>query len=279
MNVTIIARDTKDSPNMTANDAAILADVSKELIALGASVNSFNGKIGSNTDAVCHMTRDKAILTELKRAEAKNIIVTNAPQAVEKCSRASFMDILQKAGIAQPPYTLIEKTNELDALQYPAWIKKADGWSRHKNDVVYANNANEAKHITKEMKKRGIDRVIHCVHTEGDLIKFYAVSDKLFYTCYPTPEKTKFGLEAFNGAPKHYPFDSKRMMEIANKAGKAIGVDIYGGDCIVDDKGNIYIIDINDFPSFSAIRKEAARVIANHIVTTLKKRKINENRG
>ena len=53
-------------------------------------------------------------------------------------------------------------------------------------------------------------------------------------------------------------------------AAKTIGLEIYGGDCIVTADGEIFIIDLNDFPSFSAIRAEAAKEIATYITRTLK---------
>jgi hypothetical protein len=38
----------------------------------------------------------------------------------------------------------------------------------------------------------------------------------------------------------------------------------------VDEKGNISLIDLNDFPSFSSVREEAAKEIAKSIIKTLK---------
>ena len=188
------------------------------------------------------------------------------------------MKMLKQAGVPQPPFRIIEDADELDTLHYPAWIKKAEGWSCHKDDVAYAGNAHEAKAILEQMHRRGIGKAIYSKHIEGDLIKFYAVGNDWFHSCYPEQGKTKFGLEALNGTPKHYSFDCGELKRIAGKAAEAIGVEIYGGDCIVDKAGNIYIIDINDFPSFSAVRKEAAEEIAKHIANTVKKKR-DEARG
>jgi glutathione synthase/RimK-type ligase-like ATP-grasp enzyme len=224
------------------------------------------------------MSRDTATLETLKEAMQKGIAVINSPEAVERCSRITFMDTLLKSGIPQPPFAIIEKAENLDTLPYPAWIKKAEGWSCHKDDVAYAKDKDEARNIFGQMQKRGIAKAIHSTHMDGDLIKFYAIGHDWFHYCYPEHEKTKFGLETFNGTPKHYPFNSERLKEIAGKAGKAIGLEIYGGDCIIDNNGHIYIIDINDFPSFSAVRREAARKIAKLIVASIQKKKEDEKR-
>ena len=278
MKIAIIARSTKDSPNMVAKDAAILESVSRELETLGAVIVNAEENFEEECDAVCHMSRSADTLKMLKKAEEKGATVINNPESVERCSRIVFMKMLQQAGVPQPPFRIIENAEELDTLQYPAWIKKAEGWSCHKDDVAYACNANEAKAILEQMNRRGIGRAIYSKHIEGDLIKFYAVGHDWFHSCYPEPEKTKFGLEALNGTPEHYPFDCGELKRIAAKAAEAIGVEIYGGDCIVDKAGNIYIIDINDFPSFSAACKEAAGEIAKYIANTIKKNRY-EARG
>ena len=42
-----------------------------------------------------------------------------------------------------------------------------------------------------------------------------------------------------------------------------VGIEVYGGDAIIDSEGRFYIIDFNDWPSFSRCRDEAAEAIAN----------------
>ena len=63
------------------------------------------------------------------------------------------------------------------------------------------------------------------------------------------------------------------MQRMVVKAAETIGLTIYGGDCIVDEKGNISLIDLNDFPSFSSVREEAAKEIARSIINTQKTKK------
>ena len=59
----------------------------------------------------------------------------------------------------------------------------------------------------------------------------------------------------------------EKLKSIALLAARSIGVEIFGGDAIITPEGSIYIIDINDFPSFSAVRHEAAQAISNLIKT------------
>lgn len=271
--IVTIARDTADSPNMVANDAAILECITHELRALGAEVTHTEQELlPADTDIICHMSRTPGILQRLSKAEEEGVIVINSADAVKNCSRQKMTQALDDADVPQPEFILIESLDELDALPYPAWIKRADGWSSHKEDVCYAADNKKAKDIFMRMQRRGIDKCIHFKHIEGDIIKFYAIGENYFHYSYPDPGKSKFGHEHINGAPHRYPFDIVQMRNIVTSAAKATGVEIFGGDCIVNDRGEIYLIDLNDFPSFTAVRNEAAKEIAKYIINKSKAR-------
>ena len=273
MTVATIARDTADSPNMQANDAAILGQIVVELRAKGAEAIAMGSSVQQQeVDIICHMSRNKKTLEFLQEAERQGITVINSPGAVQNCSRSSFMHILEKAAIPQPVFKLITKEDELEGLPYPAWIKHSEGWSRHKDDVCFANTPQDAVKAFRAMQERGIGSCIHCGHIPGDIIKFYGVGRRYFHYSYPDPEKSKFGLERINGKTEHHPFDNERLKELVFSAAEAIGLDIYGGDCIVNRKGEIFIIDFNDFPSFSAVRNEAAKEIAAYILNYKKEK-------
>ena len=267
MKIVLIPRDPVHSPNMAANDAAILECIAGELEKHGADVTILKEDctIDRNTDLVCHMTRTASTLKWLKAAEAKGTIVVNRPEAVEACSRREFMERLKESNVPQPQFRAIAEEEDFDALTYPAWIKRAEGWSCHKNDVSFAKDASEAKEAFRKMQARGITGCIHCCHIAGDLIKFYGVGDRYFHCGYPQANG-KFGLESINGAPQHFEFSKKELHRIATEAAKAVGIEIYGGDCIVDAMGGIHIIDINDFPSFSAVRETAAKEITAYLI-------------
>lgn len=278
MIVATIARDTADSPNMQANDAAILEQIAVELRATGAEAIAMGSYVQQrDVDIICHMSRNQKTLEFLQEAERQGIAVINSPGAVHNCSRSRFMHILKKAAIPQPPFKQITKEDEFEELPYPAWIKHSEGWSRHKDDVCFANTPQDAVKAFRAMQERGIGGCIHCGHVTGDIIKFYGVGRRYFHYSYPDPEKSKFGLERINGKAEHHPFDNERLKELAFSAAEAIGLDIYGGDCIVNSKGEIYIIDLNDFPSFSAVRNEAAKEIAAYILNYKKEK--DERRG
>lgn len=273
MKIVTIARNPENSPNMTTNDAAILESITKELNKMGADVVGIeeDEDIPSDTDVICHMSRTTKVLDKLKEAENKGIKVINSPSSVNNCSRIEFMRILEQCNIPQPTYCIIEKNEDFNVLQFPAWIKRGNGWSCHKDDVCYVTSIDEAVWAFENMKQRGITSCVYTQHCIGDIIKFYGIGDSYFTYSYPKADSTKFGLEKINGEARHYTFDIDKMRNIVTKAAKAIGLQIYGGDCIVDADGRIYLIDLNDFPSFSSVRDEAAKEISNLIINTKRK--------
>ena len=268
--IAAIARNAKDSPNMTSNDAAILQSITAELAALGAEVVLIGEecKIPHDTTLICTMSRTESTIEKLKRAEAQGVMVINTTAAVGNCSRKRFMEILQNNAIPQPPFKVMASADELDAHCFPCWIKKAHGWSNHKDDVTFAGTIQEAAAAIGQMATRGITESIQMQHCTGDIIKFYGIGQDFFHYWYPGTGK--FGKEEINGTPKHYAFDTATLKEIAQRAAQAIGLEIYGGDALVTPQGDILIIDINDFPSFTAIRDIAAKEIATLTISKTK---------
>lgn len=260
--IAIIARNPIDSPNMTANDAAILECIGAELSRRGAEVLPVgeDDDIPGGTQVICTMSRTPSTIKRLKNAEEQGIIVVNSTTAVGNCSRRCFMEILHKNDIPQPLFNTISSADGLNDNCFPCWIKKAYGWSCHSDDVSFAQTRDEATEIISQLALRGITEYIQMQHCPGDIVKFYGVGNVFFHYCYPG--STKFGKEDINGAPKHYSFDTDALKAIAQKAAQAMGLEIYGGDAIITPQGEIYIIDMNDFPSFTAIRDIAAKEIA-----------------
>ena len=49
---------------------------------------------------------------------------------------------------------------------------------------------------------------------------------------------------------------------VADAASDAVGLEVYGGDCVATEKGDLQLIDLNDWPSYGPCRAEGARAIA-----------------
>lgn len=54
----------------------------------------------------------------------------------------------------------------------------------------------------------------------------------------------------------------RQVAAMARQAATALGLEVFGGDCIVDESGGCHLIDLNDWPSYAPCRQAAAEAIA-----------------
>jgi hypothetical protein len=154
------------------------------------------------------------------------------------------------------------------------WLKRGDAAAQSKSDVQYAANQTELNAKIAAFNERGITSYTVSAHVPGDLVKFYGIAGTGFFRYYyPTDDgDQKFGDEARNGAARHYAFSADHLQRAAERLATAVGVDIYGGDCIVRADGSFCMIDFNDWPSFARCRDEAAEAIVGLVTKELEKK-------
>jgi len=269
-----IKRRHQFSPNNVGNDGAIFNCTVAQLRRMGYQVNEYDEDEVILNDLVerniFSMARDPKVLEKLRQAEKSGGVVVNSTQGVENCFRNNMTRLLieQKASV---PDSVIMETVEPDTTVFetlgPCWIKRGDFHALHREDVVFVTNTNVGCNILAEYARRGITSVTISKHIPGDLVKFYGVRNTgFFFSFYPEEyNHSKFGYEAINGKLHHYALDEERLKNIAFEAADMLNVDVFGGDVIVTAKGEIYLIDLNDWPSFAPCREEAALPIAQCI--------------
>ncbi len=269
------------SPNHIGNDAAIFNTVADQLRKRGCIVNVYSEEQlaqGAVTEEfIVNMCREHRSIEILQQMEDNGALVINSGYGIENCTRERMTRILLGSGIPYPE-SLMVNTDEairdrlVKAGFQSCWIKRGDFHAMHKEDVSYVRHPEEAQEVLQEYFLRGIRRAVINRHLEGDLIKFYGVADTpFFYWFYPFDEgHSKYGHEAINGHSRGLAFDKDALRDICTRAADLLDVKIYGGDCIVDDDGNMRIIDFNDWPSFAPCRAEAAPHIARCIFNAIK---------
>lgn len=264
-----IGRAQRFSPNSVDKDAAILDGVCNELRLCGYDVEIKNEQQLDNS-ANAHICLSMGRLPEtleLLRARLQGgVMAINSPDAVALCcNRRKLNDVLKAAGIPLAP----------DHGSDGYWLKRADGVAESSRDVQYAASDEDAERLMAEMRANGVGDILKCAHVRGDLLKFYGVRGTSFFRYYYPGDDGdwKFGDEERNGKPQHYQFGEAQLADVADKAARAAGLDVYGGDCIVSADGTFCIIDLNDWPSFSRCRAEAAKAIAERVVNLLESRK------
>jgi glutathione synthase/RimK-type ligase-like ATP-grasp enzyme len=165
--------------------------------------------------------------------------------------------ILEENKIPFPKSIIVNSdTNDFNFLKEfedKIWIKRGDAHAVQREDVVFIDDKSKVNYVLNEFKNRGLQTCTVQNHIEGDTIKFYSIFGEDFFYWYTTDLKYCST------------FDEKKLKELANESAKAMGLLIFGGDAIVTKDSEIFIVDINDWPSFAPIRDRASKVIGNII--------------
>lgn len=255
-----ILRAGRFSPNHVGTDAAILNAVAANLRRRGLAVNLYSEEqfiahgLQGNEPIVMNMCRDERSISRLHTLEDSGHIVINSGYAIANCARQRAVGLLERAGIPMPP-TVVVPTNENVREQLErvcacgGWVKRADAQTIHKEDVTRVSNSFEAQELLGEFFIRGIRMAAVSSHIEGVQLKFYGVRGSDFFHYYfPNVEVPAF--------------DAVEFVDTIKRAADALGVDVYGGDAIVDSAtGAFYIVSVNDWPSFAPCRDAAAKGI------------------
>lgn len=270
-----IRRGSQYSPNHIGNDAAIFNLVIEHLEQSGYAVNEYTEQEFLNSqieeDIIFNMARDKKSIKKLQQLEDEGKLIINSGYGIDNCTREKMTRLLLSNHIPHPKSIIVPTNKPLpigtEELTSNCWIKRGDFHAIHREDVSYTRNVEEAESILNEYSLRGINTAVINEHLYGDLIKFYGVAGTdFFHWFYPDDQKhSKFGLEAINGKPVGTPFNLDFLKEICSQTAQVLNIYIYGGDAVVDENGNVKIIDFNDWPSFAPCRKEAAPYIAKCI--------------
>ena len=260
------------SPNHIGNDAAILNAVAEQLRKRSCEVNIYSeeqlaqGAISEKY--ILNMCRDPRSIELLHCLEDNGRLVINSGYGIENCVRERLARIFAGSNIPYPQSFIVEtdevvKDRLIKAGITGCWIKRGDCHTMHHEDVTYARHPQEAQEILQEFFLRGIRTAVINRHINGVQIKYYGIAGTpFFHWFYHRDEK--------NPIPD---FDPERLRSICASAADALGIKIYGGDCIVDESGSITIIDFSDWPSFVPCRNEAALVIARMVMNEIKQHK------
>lgn len=263
-----IRRDDRFSPNAVENDLLILQASCREIrgmLGLDGDIRIVDEEDYAHSpqsaDCCISMGRADETLACLTAKVSEGCVVVNAPHAVSRCRRSFLHRLMVENHIPVP--------EEEGAHGY--WLKRGDVAAQSAEDVVFCPTPESLCEAKDRFKARGISDMLVSAHVPGDLVKFYGVGTRFFKYFYPTDDGvSKFGDEIRNGMAHHYHFDCEALRAEVFRLAEIIGTDVYGGDAIVGEDGQYFIIDFNDWPSFSRCREEAARAIAAQVVSKLR---------
>ena len=264
------------SPGMVDRDEAILHAVAERLEKRGYAVSLVHEEeFDTHTpmpDIVLHMARSSRVLDILQAWQEVGCCIINSAEGVRSVERATLAKWCAENGIPTPQTWIVDTDNKhmaayttegrYEPITYPCWIKRTGTCAQQADDVCRVNDAKEYMQCLSRFHERGISNVVVMEHMEGPCIKFYAVKGTGFVYCLPS---SALGYDKFS---------SKSIESTREKAEWHAGdinfdfsnpcfqLNVYGGDLIIGHDGVARLIDLNDWPSFSACRSEAADAIA-----------------
>lgn len=265
------------SPGMVDRDEAILRAVMQRLSAAGHAVELLHEEeLSPETpmpDVVFHMARSSQSLALLQAWQEAGCRVINSVEGVRHVERATLARWCAAQGIPTPRTWIVDTAydgvdcvqttdGQSEAISFPCWVKRAGDCAQQAEDVCRVSDAQSYREYLAQFHARGITHAVVMEHIEGPCVKFYAVRDSHFFHWLPAD---KLGYAKFSTSVIHDDASTTNIDAIFSDFHfpiPNIPLDIYGGDAIIGADGIARLIDLNDWPSFSACREKAADAIA-----------------
>ena len=261
-----IFREEAHSPGRESDDAEILRLTAKGLLAKGFQVDlKTPDELGVETEArpraIFLMCEQPGALRALEALEAAGVPQVNSPAAVLNTYRDRMIARFAEARVPFIESRLVATSGERVAAPRPVWVKRADVHNTQEGDVVYAADAAAVARALEGLAARAIPRAVIQPHVDGDLVKFYGIGPGVgdgeppwFRWFYHKDQQLR-----------GHVFDERALARLVRQAAGALGLEIYGGDCIATASGELVLIDLNAWPSFALFREEAASAIAAYL--------------
>lgn len=254
-----ILREPEYSPGRVEDDAAILERTCEVFADRGIDVSFGDADLLTRTTptAVLAMCQSAASLAALDRCVAAKVPVVNSPDAIRACYRHETVRLLAASKAPFPATRIVATGRDRDAIvdAAPCWVKRGDVHAMAAEDVVFAATAREVEAALDDFAERGIARAALQTHVEGVVVKFYGVVDGRFFRCFTPGEDV--------------PAPLPTLWDAAHAGARALGLEVFGGDLVVDASGRATLVDVNDWPSFARCRDEAAEAIAGYVADRL----------
>ncbi len=261
-----IYREKKYSPGRVDDDAKILEMTIAELSAKGHSVSALRGEMldgqAMEADCILSMAESQQNLDRLEQRQGIKAKVINSAPSVRNCLRSNLFRLLPEAGLPVPEGGLLPVGQVEAACSFHGgrqyWLKRGDVHSVNPGDVTKVSNQDQVLAALDHFRGSGIEQVLVQEHVDGESVKFYAIAGGRFFRAF-----------CFSRNREEITERMQRLKGLADRAGCAAGLEVFGGDAIARPDGELFLIDLNDWPSFASCRDNAARSIASYVAELL----------
>ena len=254
-----IYRELAHSPGRIDDDGAIMKSVGEALAERGFSVELVAADAefeirGANIFVMCERG---AVLDRLKTAEKAGSVVVNSPDAIRNTYRHRMVELFAQHHVPAPASQIVASDTRKPQPAAGVWVKRYDFHATQSCDVIYAASEDGWHEALDRFARRGIPFVVAQEHVAGDLVKFYGVRnsamamDANWFEWFYHRDKGMLG----------HSFEVSRLRQAAFGAAAALGLEIFGGDAVIQANGEPMIVDINAWPSYALYRDRAAEAI------------------
>jgi hypothetical protein len=258
-----IYRELAHSPGRVDDDRAILESVAAGLAARGFSVElvAAHAEFDTRFANIFAMCERGGVLDRLRNAEKTGAIVVNSPDAIRNTYRHRMVELFARHHVSTPASHIVASNASKPRAPRGVWVKRYDFHATESRDVMYAASEDGWQEALNGFARRGIPFVVAQEHVPGDLVKFYGVRNAMapiesnWFEWFYHRDKGMLG----------YCFEVLSLRQAAFAAATALGLEIFGGDAIIQADGEPVIVDINAWPSYARYRERAAQVIADHL--------------
>lgn len=201
------------------------------------------------------MARKPTALEILEGFEQKGVRIINSPKAIRLCfNREKTYNLMKKNGLALPKTALVS-LNAIPPNRFPFLLKKADMHGK-RGDTFLVKNQADLSSAANALRESGRAQALFQEFVEGTPYKFYGIGKEIFLPDFSFDEKKTV----------------EKIKEDCKKIASLVGMDVFGGDFIFSaQEKKAYVVDFNDWPSFSLMREEAATKIAGLLISKLGK--------
>ncbi len=265
-----VYREAAHSPGRIDDDAAILESVGASLTERGFAVELVEADAMDEAPSanVFIMCERGPILDRLAAMEKTGAIVVNSPAAIRNTYRHRMIELFARRDVSAPSSQIVATDATKPRPANSMWVKRYDFHATQTDDVMYVASEQGWRETLRRFAERGIPFVVAQEHVPGDLVKFYGVrsgalaAEANWFQWFYHRDKGMLG----------HSFDTIRLHRAALDAAAALGLEIFGGDAIIQANGEPMIIDLNAWPSYALYRDQAAQAIAEHLSERFRRR-------
>jgi hypothetical protein len=265
-----IYREPDHSPGRVDDDRAIMNSVSGALASRGFSVELVSADAAFDTRCanIFVMCERGAVLDRLSSAQKAGSIIVNSPDSIRNTYRHRMVELFAQHQVSAPVSQIVASSANKSRPAAVVWVKRYDFHATQPSDVIYVASDAGWHEALDRFARRGIPFIVAQEHVAGDLVKFYGVRnaaaamDANWFEWFYHRDKGMLG----------HPFEVSCLRQAALGAAAALGLEIFGGDAVIQADGKPMIVDINAWPSYARYRDRAAQAITDLLTERFERR-------